>query len=291
MSQLTSRSSMPLALAAFGCLVVIALSLACSSPKYEALPPQSVTSGPGPSPVTNEGFATPESRDAGVSESPDAAAETPTPAGDEAVVVVEGEIAPAEAVLDRRSELLRASQAERKRRATAPPPVLVITDENLSELARGARLTIGGVPAKTEIDDSPASAMSEEETYWRQRVRDLRLEWRDAYDSIAELEAQAADLRTRFYAQDDPAYRDRVIKPEWDRVLDRLDQARRTVERAQEELDFALEEGGRAGALPGWLREGIELEPLVEEPEDEREPQTTDPQEPKVVEPPPGGPR
>ena len=115
-------------------------------------------------------------------------------------------------------------------------------------------------------------------------MRSIRSEWRQAYDSIEELEEEAAALRTRFYAEDDPVYRDRVIKPEWDRTLDRLHEARRAIDRAQEQLDQALEEGRIAGALPGWLRDGEELEPPVEEPEDEGEPTTgAEPREPKVI--------
>ena len=77
-----------------------------------------------------------------------------------------------------------------------------------------------------------------------------------------------------------------MIKPEWDRTLDRLHEARRTIDRAQEQLDLALEEGRIAGALPGWLRHGEELEPPVEEPAEEGEPEIgAEPGEPKVIDP------
>jgi hypothetical protein len=74
--------------------------------------------------------------------------------------------------------------------------------------------------------------------------------------------------------------RDGKIKPEWDRALDRLEQARREEVQAQRDLEEFLDDGRRAGALPGWLREGIELEPITEEVE---ELPTADPMEPKVV--------
>ncbi|MDH3745756.1 MAG: hypothetical protein OES47_11715, partial [Acidobacteriota bacterium] len=51
------------------------------------------------------------------------------------------------------------------------------------------------------------------------------------------------------------------IKPAWDRALDRLEGARELVAEASTQLDELIEEGRRAGALPGWLREGIDLEP------------------------------
>jgi hypothetical protein len=43
------------------------------------------------------------------------------------------------------------------------------------------------------------------------------------------------------------------------------------VERLREELADTLDEGRREGALPGWLREGIELEPSFEEEDGSRD--------------------
>ncbi len=40
-----------------------------------------------------------------------------------------------------------------------------------------------------------------------------------------------------------------------------LEAAKRRVVEKERELEAFVEEGRRAGALPGWLREGIELEP------------------------------
>ena len=50
-------------------------------------------------------------------------------------------------------------------------------------------------------------------------MRTLREEWAAAADSIAELEARAATLRTRFYATDDPYVRDGEVKPTWDHAI------------------------------------------------------------------------
>jgi hypothetical protein len=62
-------------------------------------------------------------------------------------------------------------------------------------------------------------------------------------------------------------------------VLDRLEEARAEAETAKTELAELLEEGRAAGALPGWLREGVDEEPK-EEPE-------ADPvKEHKVIDPP-----
>ena len=69
--------------------------------------------------------------------------------------------------------------------------------------------------------------------------------------------------------------------------MTRPDTSTRVATKGAEEVAAFLEEGRRAGALPGWLREGIELEPepvLVEVDgivEHEAE-------EPTIYEPPPG---
>src|SRR4029078_9636142 len=76
-----------------------------------------------------------------------------------------------------------------------------------------------------------------------------------------ELEARAASLRTRFYAQDDPYVRDGEIKPAWDPARESLDEAKERARSLEDQLGAVLEEGRQAGALPGWLRDGIELEP------------------------------
>ena len=156
-------------------------------------------------------------------------------------------------------ELAAVAAAERERRHRAGPRGVVINNANLAEHATG-KLTIAqgsGTAAKTP----PAEGPAKDERYWRDRVRALREQWAAAVDSIGELEARAANLRTRFYAQDDPYVRDGEIKPAWDKALENLDEARIRARKLEDQLAATLEEGRQAGALPGWLREGVELEP------------------------------
>jgi hypothetical protein len=114
--------------------------------------------------------------------------------------------------------------------------------------------------AAAAAPDAPVGA-SIEESYWRQRGLEIRRRWRQAIDSIPGLVARVEELRQRFYSTDDPAYRDGEIKPLWDKALADLEEARYLAARGPEEVLAFLEEGRRAGALPGWLREGSELEP------------------------------
>ena len=180
--------------------------------------------------------------------------------------------------------LVQAAHAEKERRAAAGRPVAVITDKTLPHLPKG-QITYADpgkgkkrAPAAAKPDDAAAQAA---EQYWRGRALDIRLRWKKAAERVKELEKSANGLRRRFYAEDDPYVRDGQVKPEWDRVLDRLGEARAEVEATRKELDDFLEEGRRGGALPGWLREGAEQEP-VEKPKPKGLP-TVEPKEPPVA--------
>lgn len=164
--------------------------------------------------------------------------------------------------------LAEAAEEERRRRQTAPRAVVTVTDKNLQDHATG-NLTFsspgpetGGAGEQSEASETgELDDEADRERYWRKRIGDHREEWADAVDEIFRLEQEVSELRLRFYAEDDPYVRDARIKPEWDRSLDRLADTRRRAERLEKELGDILEEGRRAGAFPGWLRERYELEP------------------------------
>ena len=165
--------------------------------------------------------------------------------------------------------LMDAAIEERRRRETAAPAQIVITDKNLHEFATG-ELTVVETDGSVETDTKSAatvessSAPTEDddpEAYWRGRIRRARQNWASTVEEIAHLEERIGTLRQQFYAADDPYDRDTRIKPSWDLALERLDDARAASERFRAEVDRVLEEGRRQGALPGWLREGVDLEP------------------------------
>ncbi len=212
----------------------------------------------------------------------EAVANKATPKEDKSLVIIDpGARDPAE----HPRSLAEAARVERERRGEAPPADIVITDKNLSEYAVG-HLTVADT--SNEAADAIAEELSEleremaeKEAYWRNGARQIRQEWRDAFDAIEELEAKVFDLRQQFYREDDGFYRDAEIKPAWDRAIDQLEEARRDVEAKQQELAVFLEEGREAGALPGWLREGIELEPKPPAKQDS----VAKPSEPVIYEP------
>lgn len=201
---------------------------------------------------------------------------------DESLVVID---TGAKDLTVRPETLAEAARAERERRDLAPPTDIVITDKTLAEFATGD-LTVTETP--NDKAAAAASGLSElekdmaaKEAYWRQTAREIRQGWRDAYDNIEELEAKVFDLRQQFYREDDGFYRDAEIKPAWDRAIDQLEESRFEVEARQRELEEFLEAGRQAGAFPGWLREGIELEP---KPAVSKEP-IAEPTEPVIYQP------
>ncbi|MDX1501723.1 MAG: hypothetical protein R3325_05115 [Thermoanaerobaculia bacterium] len=163
-------------------------------------------------------------------------------------------------------DLVAAAAAERRRREQAGPATVVIDQDSLSDYA-GVEITIAEAAAPVTVPGGEgegteaAADRIRDEAYWRARVREIRERWREAHDSIERLEGEIDQLRRRFYAEDDPFYRDSQIKPAWDHALEEARLARLEVERARAELQTALEEGRRAGADPGWLREGVDLQP------------------------------
>ncbi|MEZ5331305.1 MAG: hypothetical protein R2991_04475 [Thermoanaerobaculia bacterium] len=148
--------------------------------------------------------------------------------------------------------------------ATAPPAAAPTTG---SAPAATAAAEPGGDPEGTAVTQAatpaPEPVLEERnpELYWRNRIREARLRWREAVETVDELEGLAEQLRYDFYATDDPWLRDSSIKPAWDRTLVDLEEAREDVDFQKRTVEAILAEGHRAGALPGWLREGLELEP------------------------------
>jgi hypothetical protein len=261
---------------------LVALSGACSggSPRPPAQPPPQTET----SPDLAEPATSPTS---GVAEPP----VIPEPRAPAPRVIIE----PADPEPEAKPTLAEAAQRERERRSRAGEPIAVITDANLQEHAIGLLTFMeedeeeeSGDSSSTDDAEPAGSGEGEEERgeeYWRARVRDLRQRWADAALEVPELEDRVAELRRRFYETDDAYYRDTRIKPAWDRAIDLIAQRRAEAEAYRLELQVALDEGRQAGALPGWLREGIELEPAPPEPERD----IHEPGEPKIHEPGGGG--
>ena len=226
-------------------------------------------------------------------QAPEPPAAPPPREGDAAPVVVD----PGVETEGKPQTLLEASRAEKERRANAGKPFAVITDKTLPKHASKGQITVADPkkdkPRTAKAPAAPAPAARDEQ-YWRGRARELRESWKQAADEVKDLEQKSTALRQKFYSESDTFLRDTQIKPDWDRVLDRLRQARLDVDSAKQELTQLLEEGRTAGALPGWLDEGIEDEPADEAVKKKEPVSAVQPIEPPVIDndaartPPPG---
>lgn len=115
----------------------------------------------------------------------------------------------------------------------------------------------GGASADAAGAAAPPRAPSSEEreAYWRGEGRRLRELVASLRETIARLEDETRRLEADFYSWDDGSYRDRVIKPAWDKAREELTTARRELPIAEKDLADLPDRARKAGALPGWLRE------------------------------------
>jgi hypothetical protein len=292
-------------------VVLAAAWLGCASAPKALEPEASPAPAPSAASAPSAPSATASSEDVGKAApaAPAGDGAVSAPVKDDSVVVVDpgGDE-------DGPQSLVEAARAERARRAQAAPPAISVTDKNLAEYAQKGQITfaegtaaasapqpqpegeaavsagVDGVPGVAASADEPSATekLLNSEDYWRQGALERRLRWRLADDEIKRLEQSAAELRQRFYLESDVYRRDTQIKPEWDRVLDRLQRLREEAEQAQQDLAEFLDQGNRAGALPGWLREGIDEEPAAAKPKKGIVPhQSIEP--PPAAEPPPRG--
>jgi hypothetical protein len=93
------------------------------------------------------------------------------------------------------------------------------------------------------------------EAEWRETARKARKRVEDGKLRVEELGAAVKKLENDFYAWDDGQYRDRVIKPSWDRTRAELDSAKLELASAEKDLADLPEKARKAGAYPGWIRQ------------------------------------
>jgi hypothetical protein len=144
----------------------------------------------------------------------------------------------------------------------------LVTDPNKGRVST-SRIVRTATPAKPAVkaSDAPATAAATApgasasgdaaptETEWRGIATAARQRAAAAKSKVAELEASTKKLENDFYAWDDGQYRDRVIKPAWDRSRQELDDAKAELAAAEKDLADLPERARKAGALPGWIRE------------------------------------
>jgi len=141
-----------------------------------------------------------------------------------------------------------------------------ITNENLSSYASKGGITTatGSSGGVTRGTGEPRGAVPGErrtlgdegkKQYWRSRYQRQKQLVEDMKRRIDELNAEIPQLWSQFYAWDDPAYRDGVIKPKIDAKLQQVEELKKRLPEEEKKLPEILEEARRDGALPGWFRD------------------------------------
>ncbi|HEV8611098.1 MAG TPA: hypothetical protein VGS98_13665 [Thermoanaerobaculia bacterium] len=158
--------------------------------------------------------------------------------------------------------------AERSARRSAEKKKVRITNQSLvTEPDKGKVSTSDVKPAPTPTarsrptrarpvaSDEAASAPEDGEEFWREEARRLRERVAAIREEITRLEAEVKKLESDFYSWDDGLYRDRVIKPAWDKAREELATARKELPEAEKDLADLPDRARKAGAQPGWIRE------------------------------------
>lgn len=112
------------------------------------------------------------------------------------------------------------------------------------EVPEGEEITLG------EYKDSKERTKED----WQKMINEAKQSVNKWEMKIRELQSQLNKLTNDFYAWDDVAYREGVIKPNMDKTAKELENAKVELEKAKGKILELEEEARKSGALPGWLR-------------------------------------
>jgi len=145
---------------------------------------------------------------------------------------------------------------------------IVISNENLATYAEHGRLTevtrpaesrrgladVSGDGAQIEGEIGDFAATTEKKNYWQSRYERQLERIRQIREQIDVLDLQIPGLWRDFYAWDDPAYRDGVIKPKLDQAVAQRQKLESDLQTAETGLATIKQQARRDGAQPGWFR-------------------------------------
>jgi hypothetical protein len=109
--------------------------------------------------------------------------------------------------------------------------------------------------AAPEKSTGPVDDEGHGETWWRAELTTIRTRISEEERRQTTLEGEIGRLENDFYRWDDPAYRDNVIKPAWDKAKRDAEDNARELANDRKALADRLEHARKVGAWPGWLRE------------------------------------
>ncbi len=160
---------------------------------------------------------------------------------------------------------------DKQLKGTGKGTSIVITNENLSEYADKGGLTTAKEkeagkgsrrPVRGDATDSSVTVlgptdplhMDERQRYWVGQYQNQINMVTSVKRQIAVLDAEIPGLWNDFFARDDPAYRDGVIKPKLDASIKRRERLVEQLATAEPRLQEIKEQARRDGAQPGWFR-------------------------------------
>lgn len=138
-------------------------------------------------------------------------------------------------------------------------PGLTVTNDNLKDIKGVGGSVVYAKPADPGApaynpDASDADASGRSKADWQALVAEARRQVASLEASVSDLQSTVAKLESDYYAWDDPAYRDGVIKPALDQARADLQAARQALPAARQRISDLEEEARKSGTPPGWLR-------------------------------------
>jgi hypothetical protein len=131
----------------------------------------------------------------------------------------------------------------------------VLNNEAVKQLAEGVNLTTGQPGPAIVLGGGRSGAADGKRSYWQGRYQAAVARVAGLESTVAQLESEVNRLQREFYSRDDPAFRDGVIKPRWDKATADLQTARAELEQSRAKPDQVINEARRDGAEPGWFRD------------------------------------
>jgi hypothetical protein len=144
-----------------------------------------------------------------------------------------------------------------------------LDNDAVKQLAKGVELTqVKAEPSPLAVGASAGDNREDEtkQRFWVNLYQAARGYVKGLEELIPQLDGEINRLRTAFYSTDDPARRDGVIKPAWDKAVADWDQAKKDLEQARGLLGKVSDAARRDGALPGWFRGLPEPEATLDKP-------------------------
>ncbi|NOZ79391.1 MAG: hypothetical protein GXP48_09505 [Acidobacteria bacterium] len=135
---------------------------------------------------------------------------------------------------------------------------VLITNKNIRSFSSRGGLTTVTSPAASTVP-SPGTAVAAtpartKKEYWQTRYRSHLDRIAALKKRLARLDNEIPRLWNQFYAWDDPAYRDAVIKPKLDAALAARKKVKAQLLREEKALPKFFEAARRNNVPPGWFR-------------------------------------